>query len=34
VHSEDATLICPRGQEQRIRELATLRQKQFGERFE
>jgi mannose-1-phosphate guanylyltransferase len=34
VQGEDATLICPRQQEQRIRELAELRQKEFGPQFE
>jgi mannose-1-phosphate guanylyltransferase len=34
VHSADATLICPRGHEQKIKELTELRQKEFGERFE
>jgi mannose-1-phosphate guanylyltransferase len=34
VHSADATLICRRDHEQKIRELAELRQKRFGERFE
>ena len=34
VHSDDATLVCARGQEQRIKELAEARRKQFGERFE
>ncbi len=34
VHGEDATLICRREHEQQIKELAKLRQKQFGERFE
>ena len=34
VHGQDATLICPRGQEQRVRELTEVRQKEFGHRFE
>ena len=34
VHSADATLICPRGHEQKIKELTELRQEEFGERFE
>ena len=34
VHSDDATLVCPRDQEQRVRELAARRREQFGERFE
>jgi mannose-1-phosphate guanylyltransferase len=34
VHSDDATLICPRGHEQQIRKLTELRQRQFGDRFE
>ncbi len=34
VHSADATLICRRDHEQRIKELTELRQKRFGERFE
>lgn len=34
VHSADATLICPRGYEERINELTELRRKQFGEQFE
>jgi mannose-1-phosphate guanylyltransferase len=34
VHSDDATLICRREHEQRIKELAELRRKQFGDRFE
>lgn len=34
VHSEDATLICPREHEQQIKELTELRQKHFGEQFE
>ena len=34
IHGQDATLICPREQEQSVRELTELRQKQFGDRFE
>ncbi len=34
VHGQDATLICRREHEQRIKELAELRRKSFGERFE
>jgi len=34
IHSEDATLICRRDQEQKIKELTELRQKRFGDRFE
>jgi mannose-1-phosphate guanylyltransferase len=34
VHGQDATLICRREHEQRIKELAELRRKEFGERFE
>jgi mannose-1-phosphate guanylyltransferase len=34
VHSADATLICRREHEQRIKELTEQRRKQFGERFE
>jgi len=34
VHGDDATLICPRGYEQKIKELTSLRQKKFGDRFE
>jgi mannose-1-phosphate guanylyltransferase len=34
VHGRDATLICPREHEQKIKELTELRRKEFGERFE
>ena len=34
VHSPDATLVCHRDHVQEIRELAGLRQEQFGERYE
>ena len=34
VHGQDATLICRREHEQRIKRLAELRRKEFGERFE
>ena len=34
VHGEDATLICPRGYEERIKELTDLRRREFGDRFE
>lgn len=34
IHSEDATLVCHREYLQHIRDLADLRRKHFGERFE
>ena len=34
VHSGDATLICRKEHEQRLKELVKLRQERFGERFE
>jgi mannose-1-phosphate guanylyltransferase len=34
VHSADATLICRRDHEQKIKELTALRREKFGERFE
>jgi mannose-1-phosphate guanylyltransferase len=34
IHGQDATLVCPRAQEQRVRELTDLRQQEFGHRFE
>ncbi len=34
VQGDNATLICPRGYEQRIRDLAELRQERFGQRYE
>ena len=34
VQDKDATLICPRDYEQKIKELTDLRRKEFGERFE
>jgi len=34
VHGEDATLICRREHEQKIKELTVLRREKFGERFE
>lgn len=34
VQGDDATLICPRDYEQRIKELAAARRQRFGERFE
>ena len=34
VHDQDATLICPRDCEQKIKQLTDLRREQFGERFE
>ena len=34
VHDRDATLICPRDYEQKIKELTDLRRGQFGDRFE
>jgi|CXWL01.1.fsa_nt_gi mannose-1-phosphate guanylyltransferase len=33
VHSKDATLICPRDQEQRVRELVAFLQKEHGDRY-
>lgn len=34
VHSADATLICRKGQEQKIKELAEERRRRFGEQYE
>ena len=34
VHGQDATLICRREHEQKIKELTELRRREFGERFE
>jgi mannose-1-phosphate guanylyltransferase len=33
VHSADATLICPKSEEQRVRELVAFLQKEHGDRF-
>jgi mannose-1-phosphate guanylyltransferase len=34
IHSADATLICRKGQEQKIKELAEQRRRDFGEQYE
>ncbi len=34
VHSGDATLVCRKDHEERLRELVQLRQQQFGDKFE
>jgi mannose-1-phosphate guanylyltransferase len=34
IHTPDATLICPKGEAQRVKELVGKVKEKFGERFQ